>query len=98
MLVACRKRSVPIEDLRDAAERIERDLFQEFEEEVSTQAIGERVLKELESIDQVAYVRFASVYQEFGTIEDFLEVVDRVRGAERGVRRLALGVGPEGKA
>ncbi len=75
MLTACRKRPVSVETLREAAERIERDLFQEFEEEVPTQAIGERVISELERLDTVAYVRFASVYREFETARDFAKIV-----------------------
>lgn len=76
MLTACGKRPVPFEVVRDAAERIERDIFQEFEDEVPSTAIGERVMRELMGIDSVAYVRFASVYREFATISDFQKIVD----------------------
>lgn len=79
MLIACRKRPVEIEGLREAVEKIERDLFQEFEDEVPTKAIGERVMRELEGLDTVAYVRFASVYREFETVSDFRAVIDSVR-------------------
>lgn len=78
MLIACRKRRVPLEDIQDAVDRIERDLFQEFEAEVATTAIGERVLRELLEIDSVAYVRFASVYREFETMADFKSIIDKV--------------------
>lgn len=78
MVVACRKRPVPVEALKEATERIERDLFQEFEDEVPTQAIGERVMRELHAIDTVAYIRFASVYREFETVEDFATMVEEV--------------------
>jgi transcriptional repressor NrdR len=76
MLIACGKRPVPFETVRDAAERIERDLFRECEEEVPSTAIGERVMSELLEIDQVAYVRFASVYKKFESVRDFREIVD----------------------
>jgi transcriptional repressor NrdR len=76
MLLACHKRPIHVETLRDASERVERDLFQEFDEEVSSTAIGQRVLHELQQIDTVAYIRFASVYRDFNTIEDFKEIVD----------------------
>jgi transcriptional repressor NrdR len=79
LLIACRKRRIPIEDLRAAVSRIERSLFLEADEEVSTQAVGERVMRELRGIDPVAYVRFASVYREFETLEDFKSIVDDVR-------------------
>ncbi len=78
MLLACHKRPIQVETLRDASERVERDLFQENDEEVSSQAIGKRVMEELLQFDPVAYVRFASVYREFTTIEDFKEIVDSV--------------------
>lgn len=78
MLVACRKRPVPFDQLQAAAERIERDLFQEFEGEVSSQAIGERVMAELMRTDSVAYVRYASVYREFQTLSEFQDIVNRI--------------------
>ena len=78
MLIACRKRPIPIDLLRDAVEHIERDLFQEFEDEVPTRAIGERVMRELQALDTVAYVRFASVYREFETVQDFARIVHEV--------------------
>jgi transcriptional repressor NrdR len=80
MLTACGKRPVPFEVVRDAAERIERDVFQEFEDEVPSTEIGERVMRELMGIDSVAYVRFASVYREFATISDFRKIVDAFSG------------------
>ena len=78
MLLACHKRPIDVETLRDASERVERDLFQEFDEEVTSTAIGQRVMQQLLNVDPVAYVRFASVYREFTTIEDFKEIVDSV--------------------
>jgi len=82
MRIACRKRPVSMDTLRSAAERIERDLFQEFEDETRSIAIGEQVMKELRQIDTVAYVRFASVYREFETVTDFTSLVDAVRKTE----------------
>jgi transcriptional repressor NrdR len=76
MLLACRKRRIPIEDLREATERIERDLHQVYEEEVASAEIGELVLRELQTLDTVAYIRFASVYREFETKEDFLSIIE----------------------
>jgi transcriptional repressor NrdR len=82
MRVACGKRPVSMETLRESVARIERDLFHEFEDEVNSREIGGRVMRELSSIDTVAYVRFASVYQEFETVSDFAEVVERVQREE----------------
>lgn len=76
MLTACGKRPVPLEVVRDAAERIERDVYQEFEDEVPSAEIGERVMRELQLIDTVAYIRFASVYKSFATLQDFAKLVE----------------------
>ena len=83
MLIASRKRPVAIDGLRAAAERVERDLFQDFEDEVRSIAIGDRVMRELFDLDEVAYVRFASVYQEFDTISDFRQIVERVYSVQK---------------
>lgn len=79
MVIACRKRGISIEILRASVEKIERDLFQEFDDEAPTTCIGEKVLQELFAIDSVAYVRFASVYKEFETVTDFQKIIDSVR-------------------
>jgi transcriptional repressor NrdR len=80
MLIAARKRRIPADVLREAAERVERTLYDQFDDEAPTRAIGDSVLQELAQIDVVAYVRFASVYKEFETLEDFIEAVDAMRG------------------
>ena len=80
MRIACRKRPVSVEALKASADRVERDLFQEFEEEIPAKSIGERVMRELRMLDEVAYVRFASVYRKFDTADDFAEFVDSVKG------------------
>jgi transcriptional repressor NrdR len=67
------------EALREAAASIERDLFQEFEDEVPSTEIGERVVEKLRQMDTVAFVRFASVYREFETVSDFREIVESCR-------------------
>lgn len=78
MLIACRKRPISMETLRRAAESVERDLYQRYEDEVPTSFVGERVMEELKRLDTVAYVRFASVYREFQTVSDFREIVESV--------------------
>lgn len=80
MRIACQKRQVSTDQLARIAERIEADLFGECDREVSARAIGERVIGELKNLDQVAYVRFASVYREFTDVRDFaaaLEALDQ---------------------
>lgn len=79
MRIACRKRPVSVETLRVISERIERDIYQDYEDEVTTKEIGARVMRELAPIDTVAYVRFASVYQEFETVTDFAHLIEQVQ-------------------
>ncbi|MBS1717763.1 MAG: transcriptional repressor NrdR [Armatimonadetes bacterium] len=79
MRVACRKRPVSVEVLREAASKVERDLFQEHDEEVASKQIGEKVMDELKAIDTVAYVRFASVYREFETVSDFTDIIEAMK-------------------
>ena len=76
MLRACEKRPVSVELLEQTAGEIERELRQSTgSREFSTLQIGEKVMERLKDIDQVAYVRFASVYREFKDIETFLEEI-----------------------
>jgi len=86
MLLACHKRSVPVDNLRATAEWIEREVFQEFEEEVASTAIGEKVMEHLHRIDQVAYVRFASVYREFQSVDEFRTIVESVAVGADGIQ------------
>ena len=73
MLKACEKRPVAIEDLERITSDIERRLTEMFEREVSSTYIGQLVMDELKKLDQVAYVRFASVYREFKDVQQFLD-------------------------
>lgn len=82
MLVACRKRPVSYDQLREAAERIERDLFQRYVDEAPSRTIGDSVLDELRKLDIVAFVRFASVYQEFKTVTDFRAILESAQLVE----------------
>ena len=72
MIRACEKRPVPLADLEKIAEEIEQDLQNSMEREISTVAIGEKVMDRLRNVDQVAYVRFASVYRQFKDIDTFM--------------------------
>ena len=72
MIRACEKRPVPLADLERIAEEIEQDLQNSMEREIKTDIIGERVMDRLRSVDQVAYVRFASVYRQFKDIDTFM--------------------------
>lgn len=75
MRLACRKRPISEEALDAVVSRVERDLSRRADREVSTADIGKIALEELKTMDTVAYIRFASVYQSIGTAQDFLEVL-----------------------
>ena len=80
MITACQKRAVSMQDLEDITQRIEEKLLDSPEREVSSRAIGSLVMKELKKLDKVAYVRFASVYKNFESPEDFAEIAGEVIG------------------
>ncbi len=73
--VACRKRPVTLETLDEVAEDIERELALLGEKEISSRLVGERVMARLKNLDEVAYVRFASVYKSFRDIDEFMNEV-----------------------
>ena len=73
MLRACEKRPVSIQDLEKATDNIEYRLVNSLKTEVSSIEIGEMVMEELKKLDEVAYVRFASVYRQFSDINTFFE-------------------------
>lgn len=76
LTLACRKRDVPTVVIRDAVEKLERDLMDLTETEISAKQLGERAMNELYKIDRVAFVRFASVYYEFDEPAQFVELVN----------------------
>lgn len=77
--LALRKRSVAIEKVDAAIDRIEEKLLNLGSREVAAQKLGEMVMRELKKLDKVAYVRFASVYRSFEDIDEFRALVDEVR-------------------
>lgn len=72
LIRACNKRKIPLKRIEQIAENIERNLNNNFQTEISTECIGELVMNELKNIDDVAYVRFASVYKKFKDINSFM--------------------------
>jgi len=72
---ACYKRPVSADQLQDIADKVEEDVFRNNDREVSSQFIGESLMKHLRAVDKVAYIRFASVYREFTDAGDFIEEV-----------------------
>ena len=78
MLRACEKRPVPVAELERIAEEIEQNLQNSLEREISTERIGEEVMERLKKVDEVAYVRFASVYRQFKDIGTFMEELNKL--------------------
>ena len=83
MIRACEKRPVPLAVLEKIAEEIEQDLQNSMEREISTEAIGEKVMERLRNVDQVAYVRFASVYRQFKDIDTFMTELNKLLADNR---------------
>ncbi len=82
LLRACEKRPVSLERLDQAVDAIEAQLQNSLEREVSTSKIGEYVMEQLMQIDDVAYIRFASVYRQFKDIKSFHEAIRKLMEEE----------------
>ena len=84
VISACQKRPVSREQIDALADRVEARIFSGVREEVESQEIGEAVMDELEELDEVAYVRFASVYRSFRNVNQFMQelrsILDRHPG------------------
>lgn len=78
MLRACEKRPVSFETLENIAVEIEQNLQNKMEREISSVEIGEQVMKKLKEVDEVAYVRFASVYRQFKDISTFMSELNKL--------------------
>ena len=70
---ACEKRPISTATIEDVTDRIEKRIQEMGESEIESRVVGEEVMKELHQLDQVAYVRFASVYREFKDIDQFMD-------------------------
>ncbi|MFW6117711.1 MAG: transcriptional regulator NrdR, partial [Thermoproteota archaeon] len=76
---ACEKRSITMEEIRNLAGRVRKDLMIKGKGEVSSQEIGDLVMKYLKKLDRIAYIRFASVYRRFKEPEDFKRILKEVK-------------------
>jgi transcriptional repressor NrdR len=81
MRIACNKRPVSVDRLEEEAAAIERELGESGEREVPSLVIGERVMERLKALDDVAYVRFASVYKSFRDIDEFMAEMTKLVGS-----------------
>ncbi|MBL7084945.1 MAG: transcriptional repressor NrdR [Candidatus Omnitrophica bacterium] len=73
LVKACEKRPISMEKLEELADRIESTIQKNYEKEVKSKEIGELVMKMLQELDEIAYVRFASVYRQFKDVSQFMK-------------------------
>ena len=78
MLRACEKRPVPLAELQAVADEIELELLNSLEREIRTSDVGEMIMNKLKILDEVAYVRFASVYRQFRDINTFMDELNKL--------------------
>lgn len=78
LIKACDKRSVTLDQIEGIADKVEKQLLNTFQNEVSAEIIGELVMNELQNVDDVAYVRFASVYRKFKDINTFMDELKKI--------------------
>jgi transcriptional repressor NrdR len=82
MFTACQKRPISVHQIEALADAIVTELENEFEREVPSTVIGKRVMDRMETLDEIAYVRFASVYRRFRDVSQFLSEVEGLIGRE----------------
>lgn len=88
---ACQGRPINEDDLKMLGQKVEEDLRSRGLAQVKSDEVGKAILKPLRDLDMVAYMRFASVYQNFENLEDFQRAIDELKGAssDDGVRRVS---------
>jgi len=77
IIKACEKRPIPIEKQEGICDKIEKQIQRKFEKEVDSKEVGELVMKSLYEIDEIAYVRFASVYRQFRDVSQFMKEIKK---------------------
>lgn len=78
LIRACEKRPVSMQKIETVVDEIEKNLYNSLEKEISSEHIGELVMNVLKDIDEIAYVRFASVYRQFKDINTFMEELKKM--------------------
>lgn len=78
LLHACQKRPVSMKDIDAIVEKVEKQVYSSGEDELSSRRIGEAVMEELKRLDEVAYVRFASVYRQFTDVSSFMDELNKL--------------------
>lgn len=83
ILKACEKRPVSIEQIEIVVDSIEKELESSHDREVASKEIGELMMRKLKELDDIAYVRFASVYRQFKDIDQFMREVQTLKGVKK---------------
>ena len=83
MLKACEKRNISMNTIEEFIEDMERDLREAEDKEIPAAVVGEKIMAKLHDLDDVAYVRFASVYREFKDVNDFVLELKKLLSAEK---------------
>ncbi|MCL1809008.1 MAG: transcriptional regulator NrdR [Clostridiales bacterium] len=78
IIKACEKRAVPMAEIEKVVDEIERGLNNTMEKEIASKFIGELIMEQLKRIDEVAYVRFASVYRQFTDVNTFIAEIEKL--------------------
>ncbi|MBP2025834.1 transcriptional regulator NrdR [Peptoniphilus stercorisuis] len=78
MIKSCEKRPVSRDDIENAANNIEKQLQNSLKKEITSEEIGNMVMKELKELDEVSYVRFASVYRQFKDVQSFFDELEDI--------------------
>ena len=79
---ACSKRQVSSGRIEECVQEIESAIYARYEDEVSAEEIGEIVMENLKTLDDIAYIRFTSVYREFADVKDFMRVIGGIANAK----------------
>lgn len=78
ILKACEKRPVPIDEIEKLVSRVEMSVCQRMEQEVTSEEIGQLIMEGLKELDEVAYIRFASVYRQFKDVQSFMQELQQL--------------------
>ena len=83
ILKACEKRPVPIQEIEKMVEHVENTVCRQMEQEVTSEQIGLLIMEGLKSLDEVAYIRFASVYRQFKDVQSFMAELQQLLDAQK---------------
>lgn len=78
MIRACEKRPVPLSVIETSVDNIEKSIYNSLDKEIKSELLGEMVMEELKTIDEVSYVRFASVYRQFKDVNSFMDELKKI--------------------